>query len=107
MHLCTYVIEEGGDGEAVFSETPSLMSYILRCVSFVEVDSVCRTALRKPMYQCTCVSEEVGDREGEGEGGDASIVLNKVKRSCRICRVCNFCCLLLIDKARAKDKTYI
>jgi hypothetical protein len=75
MHLCTYVIEEGGDGEATFSETPSLMSYILRCVSFVEVHIVYRVPLRKPMYLCTCVSEEVGDREGTGEGGDTSNVL--------------------------------
>jgi hypothetical protein len=36
MHLCTCVSEEGGDGEAACSETPSL---------------------------CTCVSEEGGDGE--------------------------------------------
>ncbi len=35
--LCTYVREEGDDGETVRSETPSLL--------------------------CTCVSEEGGDRE--------------------------------------------
>ncbi len=35
MHLCTYVSEEGGDGEAAYSlaETPSLLSYTLRYVS--------------------------------------------------------------------------
>jgi hypothetical protein len=38
MNLCTYVNEKGGDGEAVCSETPSLLSYILRCISFGEVD---------------------------------------------------------------------
>ena len=65
----------GGDGEAACSETPSLLSCILRCVSFAEVGSVCRVALRELMYLCTCVSEEVGDREGAGEGGDASNVL--------------------------------
>jgi hypothetical protein len=75
MHLCTCVSEEGGDGEDVCSETPSLLSYTLRYVSFAEVDSVCRVTLREPMHLCTCVSKEVGDREGAGEGGDASNVL--------------------------------
>ncbi len=37
MHLCTSVIEEGGDGEDASSETPSLLSYTLRYVSFGEV----------------------------------------------------------------------
>jgi hypothetical protein len=45
MHLCTCVREEGVDGEAVCSETPSLLSYTLRYVSFTEVDSFCRVAL--------------------------------------------------------------
>jgi hypothetical protein len=36
MHLCTCVSEEGGDGEAARSETPSLLSNTLRCVSFAE-----------------------------------------------------------------------
>ena len=30
MHLCTCVNEEGDGGEVAWSETPSLMSYILR-----------------------------------------------------------------------------
>jgi hypothetical protein len=34
MHLCTCVIEEGDDEEVVSSETPSLLSYTLRYVSF-------------------------------------------------------------------------
>ncbi len=39
-----------------------LMSYILRDVSFTEVGSVCRVALREPMnLLCACVSEEGGD----------------------------------------------
>ena len=75
MHLCTCVSEEGGDGEAARTETPSLLSYTLRCVSFAEVGSVCRVALREPMHLCACVSEEGGDGEGAGEGGDASNVL--------------------------------
>jgi hypothetical protein len=53
------VNEEGDDGEPVSSETPSLLSYTLRYVSFGEVDSVCRVALREPtMHLCTYVSEE-------------------------------------------------
>ncbi len=63
MHVCTCVSEEGGDEEAACSETPSLLSYILRCVSFGEVGNVCRVALREPMHLCTCVSEEEGDGE--------------------------------------------
>jgi hypothetical protein len=58
MYLCTSVSEEGGDGEAACSETPSLLSYTRRDVSFAEVGSVCRVALREPMHLCTCVSEE-------------------------------------------------
>ena len=58
MHLCTYVSEEGGDEEAACSETPSLLSYILRDVSFAEIDRVGRVALREPMHLCTYVSEE-------------------------------------------------
>jgi hypothetical protein len=45
MYLCTYVREEGGDGEAVRSETPSLLSNTLAGVSFGEEDRVCRVAL--------------------------------------------------------------
>jgi hypothetical protein len=50
--------EEGDDGKSARSETPSLMVYTLRYVSFTEVDSVYRVALRKPMYLCTCMREE-------------------------------------------------
>ena len=75
MHLYTCVSEEGGDGEAPSTETPSLLSYTLRYISFAEVGSVCRVVLREPMHLCACVSEEGGDREGAGEGGDTSNVL--------------------------------
>jgi hypothetical protein len=51
--LAYSVREEGDDGEVARSETPSLLSYTLRYVSFVEVGSVCRFAL----------SEEGGDGE--------------------------------------------
>jgi hypothetical protein len=73
--LCTCVNEEGGDGKAVCSEMSSLLSYTLRYVSFTEVGIVSRVVLREPMYLCTSVSEEVEDREGAGEGGDKSNVL--------------------------------
>ncbi len=66
MYLCTCVNEEGGDGEDMCSETPSLLallSYILRYVSFTEVGNVCRVALREPMNLCRCVSEEGDDGE--------------------------------------------
>jgi hypothetical protein len=65
FHLCTCMREEGGDGEAERSETPSpsVLSYTLRCISFTEVGSVCRIELREPMHLCTCVSEEGGDGE--------------------------------------------
>ena len=63
MHLCTCVREEGGDGESSWLETPSLLSYTIRNVSFTEVGSVCRVALQEPMHLCTCVSEEGDDGE--------------------------------------------
>ncbi len=52
--------EEGGDGEDVDSETPSLLSYTLRYVSLAELGTLCRVGLRDPMHLCTCVSEEGG-----------------------------------------------
>ena len=55
--------EEGGDGEPPCSETPSLLSYTLRYVSFAEVGSVCRAVLREPRHLCIFVSEEGGDGE--------------------------------------------
>ena len=65
--LCARVIEEGEDGEGADSETPSLLSYILRYVSLAELGTLCRVGFRNPMHLCTCVSEEGGD----GEGADA------------------------------------
>jgi hypothetical protein len=44
--LCTYVREEGGDGEgAAGSEAPSLLSYTLRYVSLAELGRVCQFGL--------------------------------------------------------------
>jgi hypothetical protein len=37
MDLCTYVSEEGVDGEGVGSEESSLLSYTLRYVSLTEM----------------------------------------------------------------------
>ena len=42
---------------------PFLLSCILRDVSFAEVGSVCRVALREPMHLYTCVNEEGDDGE--------------------------------------------
>ena len=40
-----------------------LLSYILRYVSFIEVDSVFRVTFREPMNLCTSVREEGDDGE--------------------------------------------
>jgi hypothetical protein len=62
--LCGCVREEGGDGEGPVSETPSLLSYILRYVSLTELVTLCRVGWRDPMHLCTSVNEEGGDEEG-------------------------------------------
>ncbi len=43
--LCTFVSEEGGDGKGETSETPSLLSYILRHISLAELDTLYRVGL--------------------------------------------------------------
>ncbi len=53
-------------------QKPFLLSYTLTYVSFTDEDRTCRVALREPMYLCTCVSEEGGDGEEEGDGGTTS-----------------------------------
>ena len=40
--LCACVSEEGGDGKGAGSETPSLLSYILRYISLAELGTLCR-----------------------------------------------------------------
>jgi hypothetical protein len=65
--LCTYVREEGGNGQGSGSDDPSLLSYTLRYVSLAELDTLCQFGFREPMHLCACVSEEGGDvsaREG-------------------------------------------
>ena len=37
--------EEGGDGESVVSEPPSLMSYTLKYVSLTDLDRLCQFGL--------------------------------------------------------------
>jgi hypothetical protein len=71
IHLCTYVNEEGGDGETVVSEASALFSYTLRYVSLTELGTLCRVGLRDPMHLCACVIEEVGTGR-EREPWDAS-----------------------------------
>ena len=51
--LCAYM-DRGEDAE----ETPSLLSYTLRYISFTEVSSVCRVPLREPIHLFTYMSEE-------------------------------------------------
>ena len=50
--LCPSVTKEGGDGEGVDLEEPSLPSYTLRYVSLAELGSVSRVGLREPMHLC-------------------------------------------------------
>jgi hypothetical protein len=52
IHLCPFVIEEGGNGEGERSEEPSLLSYTLRHVSLVELDTLCQFGFREPMNLC-------------------------------------------------------
>ncbi len=91
MHLCTCVREKGGDGEAACSETPSLLSYILRYVSFGEVDRICWVVLRELIHLCTCVSEKGGG--GEDACSETPSLLSYILRYVsfaeldRICRV--------------------
>jgi hypothetical protein len=58
--LCTCVSEEGGGGEGVGSEAPSLLSYTLRYVSLAELGNVCQVGLREPMHLCACVRRRGG-----------------------------------------------
>jgi hypothetical protein len=71
--MCACVSEEGGDGEGAGSETPSLLSYMLRYVSLAELGTLCRVGLRDPMHLCTCVSEEGGDGEGKKKNPTFSV----------------------------------
>ncbi len=43
--MCTYVNEEGGDGEGADSEDLSLLSYTLRYVSLADLDRLCQFGL--------------------------------------------------------------
>ena len=52
IHGRVCVSEEGGDGEGVDLEEPSLPSYTLRYVSLAELGTLCRVGLREPMHLC-------------------------------------------------------
>jgi hypothetical protein len=68
----------GGDGgEAACSETPSVLSHILRYVSFAEVGRICRSVLREPMHLCTCVSEKGGDGEAAFPPVQVKFIMNR------------------------------
>ena len=54
--LCVSVSEEGGDGEGVGSEAPSLLLYTHRHVSLAELGTLYQFGLRVPMHLCAYVS---------------------------------------------------
>ena len=65
------MIEEGGDGESVDSEDPSLLSYTLRYVSLTDLDRLFQFGL----LSLDTHRREVTGAHGtllteEGEGGD-------------------------------------
>ncbi len=68
---------------------PLLLSYILRDVSFTEVDSICRVTLWGPMHLCTCVSEEGGD--GEVERSETSSLMSYTLRDVSFAEVGIIC----------------
>jgi hypothetical protein len=85
-----YMCERGrGDVEAVLSETPPLLSYSLRYVSFAEVGIVCRVALREPMHLCICVSEEGED--GKAERSETPSLMSYTLRYVSFAGVDNIC----------------
>ncbi len=81
--LCACVIEEGGDGKGVDSETPSLLSYILRYISLSELGTLYRVGLRDPIHMCTSVGEEGGD--GEDADSEAPSLLSYRGSADRLC----------------------
>ncbi len=89
MYLCTCVTEEGDDGESAHSETPSLLSYTLRYVSFTEVGIIYRVSLWEPIHLCTCVNEE-GD-DGEDERSKTSSLLSYTLRCVSFAEVGSVC----------------
>jgi hypothetical protein len=67
--------------------------YTRRYVSFAEVDSVCRVALRESMHLCTCVSEEAGD--GEAACSETTSLLSYTLRYVSFEEVDNVCRVVL------------
>ena len=68
---------------------PILLSCILRYVSFTEVGSVCRVALREPMHLYTSVSEEGGD--GEAPSPETPSLLSYTPRDISFAEVGSVC----------------
>ena len=68
---------------------PFLLSCILRGVSFAEVGSVCRVALREPMHLYTCVREEGGD--GEAPSPETPSLLSYTLRDVSFSEVGSVC----------------
>ena len=62
MHLCVRVIEEGGDGEGVGSETLSDTLKYINLTGLV----IGMVVLCGPIHLSSCVSEKSGDGEGAG-----------------------------------------
>jgi hypothetical protein len=95
MHLCTSVSEEGGDGEGVGSEAPSLLSCTLRYVSLAELGTLCRVGFRDPMHLCTGVNEEGAD--GEGADSEATSVMSYTLRYVSLAELGTLCRVGLRD----------
>jgi hypothetical protein len=66
-----------------------LLSYILRDVSFAEVDRVYRVVFREPMHLCTCVIEE-GD-DGETVSSETPSLLSYTLRYVSFTEVVSVC----------------
>ena len=70
-----------------------LLSYILRDVSFTEVDNICRVALREPMHLYTYVIKEGGN--GEDPNPETPSLLSYTLRCVSFGEVGNICRIAL------------
>ncbi len=81
--------KEGGDGEGMDTESPSLLSYTLRYVSLTELGNVCQVGFREPIHLCTYVSKEGGD--GEGMDTESPSLLSYTLRYVSLAELVNVC----------------